>query len=290
MEQNNDSMQNLGELTRQLFDRFGYLPHIPALDGDYVDEETGYLFCGKCHTRKEYKLPMNGRMVPVPCAHRKAEMEAEERRAQEQREMNVVLDLMQYSITDARFKESTFDRCVINRDNEKAVSIARKYVQQFDRMEERNAGLLFYGPPGTGKSFLAACVANALMEKRVPVLATSIIKQTSAGTDTVAETSRKMRGARVLLLDDFGAERGTDFKLEQVFNIIDERYNIKKPLIITTNLSMQEMKEADDMRYRRIFERVRAMCYPVKMDGESFRKRDTIDQFTTLKGLLEGGD
>ena len=50
MEQRNDSMSGM----RHFFDRIGHLPHIPAAEGDYVDEASGYLFCGVCHTPKEY--------------------------------------------------------------------------------------------------------------------------------------------------------------------------------------------------------------------------------------------
>lgn len=282
-------MQSIGEAAKAWFDRIGCDDHIPAKDGDYVAED-GFLHCGVCKERKETILALNGKRVPITCACIRAEIAEEEARKDANEQMKIVEELSMYSIMGQRFKTSTFDRAVIRPDNERAVNVARMYVKNWEKMYQANTGLLFYGPPGTGKSFLAACIANALMQRRVPVLATSIIKLTQARPEDIAETLRRMQGAKLLLLDDFGAERGTDFKVEQVFSIIDHRYTTNKPLIVTTNLSMQEMKSGADMRYNRIFERIRAMCYPVKMDGESWRKQETIENYTATKRLLEGGE
>lgn len=282
-------MQSIGEATRERLDKISADDHIPAKEGDFIGED-GFLHCGVCKERKETIFRLNGKKVPITCACIRAQIAEEDARRQENEEMKIVEELSMYSIIGRRFKTSTFDRAIIKPDNEKAVNIARMYVKNWDKMYQANTGLLFYGPPGTGKSFMAACVANALMQRRVPVLATSIIKLTQARPEDIAETLRRMQGAKLLLLDDFGAERGTDFKVEQVFSIIDHRYTTNKPLIVTTNLSMQEMKSGEDMRYNRIFERVRAMCYPVKMDGESWRKRETIENYNTTRQLLEGGE
>lgn len=284
-------MQSIGEAARAWLESMGSEDHITADTdaGDFIGDD-GFLHCGVCKERKETRLRINNRAVQVPCACRRAEMAEEDYIRDQNDQMQRVQELAMYSIIGSRFKNSTFDRAVIRPDNEKPINIARKYVKNWEKMYSTNTGLLFYGPPGTGKSFLAACVANALMQRRVPVLATSIIKLTQARPEDVAETIRRMQGAKLLLLDDFGAERDTSFKIEQVFSIIDQRYASAKPLIITTNLSMQQMKSGEDMRYNRIFERIRSMCYPVKMDGESWRKQETITNYSATKELLEGGD
>ena len=141
------------------------------------------------------------------------------------------------------------------------------------------------GKKGTGKSYLAACIANALMKSRIPVLFTSVIRMTSADPDTVREVIGQTRRARLLVLDDLGAERGTDFKLEQVFNIIETRSNSRKPLIVTTNYSENDMRGENDVRYKRIWERVRAMCYPVRMESVSWRKDITAEALERFRKL-----
>ena len=96
---------------------------------------------------------------------------------------------------------------------------------------------------------------------------------------------RKLNAASLLILDDLGAERGTDFKLEQVFNIIETRSNSQKPLIVTTNYSENDMRGENDVRYKRIWERVRAMCYPVRMESVSWRKDITAEALERFRKL-----
>ena len=89
-------------------------------------------------------------------------------------------------------------------------------------------------------------------------------------------------------IDDLGAERGTDFTLEKVYDIIDSRYRSGKPAIFTTNLTMGQMKECTDIRYNRIYDRIFEMCYPVKFSGLSWRKREAAGRYASMKKILEG--
>ena len=72
----------------------------------------------------------------------------------------------------------------------------------------------------------------------------------------------------LLILDDFGMERGTEYGLEQVFNVIDSRYRSRKPLIVTTNLTLAELQHPKDTAHSRIYDRLLAMCAPVRFTGE----------------------
>lgn len=281
------TMRTSGELLNDMFNAIGTAEHIPLSEGDFIGPE-GMVHCGVCREAKEWRLP-NGHYVPALCYCGRKRRAAEEQRKLEADEMQRVRELSTYSMMDERLKAATFATMTVREDSKKPIAIAKRYVDRFDEVSKGDLnGLLFYGPTGTGKSFLAACVANALMERRVPVLMTSIIKLTSATIDEVNEAARHMRRARVLILDDLGAERGTDFKLEQVYNIIDDRCNGKRPMIVTTNLSMEQMKNAGGMRYNSIWERVRSMCYPVRMDGESWRKQKTLEAMKRLKQMYEG--
>jgi hypothetical protein len=126
-------------------------------------------------------------------------------------------------------------------------------------------------------------IANALMARYVPVLFTSVIELTGLFEDELGEVLRRMRSAKLLVLDDLGAERSTDFKVEQVYNVVNSRCNDMKPMIVTTNCTLDEMRGEKDLRYRRIWERVRSMCRPVRMDGESWRKRKTVEAIRRMK-------
>ena len=100
----------------------------------------------------------------------------------------------------------------------------------------------------------------------------------------------RLNRAKLLIIDDLGAERGTDFALEKVYDIIDSRYRAKLPVILTTNLSMDELKQATDIRYARIYDRIFEMCYPLEFVGRSWRKAEANRRFKELEALLEGED
>lgn len=170
---------------------------------------------------------------------------------------------------------------------------AKKYVEHWKEMSEKNLGLLFWGKSGNGKTFTAACIANALIESRD--LHAPDVKMTTFGTIlnklpamSAQDKEYYLNGFRtcgLLILDDFGMERQTDYAREQVFNIIDGRYLAKKPLIVTTNLSLSDLKNPVDMTEQRIFDRVLEMCVPVCFDGESLRQGRAKENMQLYKQL-----
>lgn len=265
-------MQNMAELQGKLFQQSG-AGHIAAAPGDFVADD-GFLHCGVCGKRKEFKLPLNGHMVPTLCDCGKAERARLEQAEEQRREQARLAELASYSLIDRRFRESTFDRAVETPENAKALRIARDYCKNWAANLERNVGLVFYGNPGTGKTFLSACIANELMRQGVPVLATSIIKLGSVDAKTLVETLYGVRNAELVVLDDFGAERDTPTMRERVYSVIDSRYASMRPMIVTTNMDLAQMRESTDIHDKRVYERVRAMCKVVKLQGDSWRARE----------------
>lgn len=77
---------------------------------------------------------------------------------------------------------------------------------------------------------------------------------------------------------------------KKVYDIVDSRYRAKLPIILTTNLSMTEMKESADIRYTRIYDRIFEMCYPMQFTGRSWRKAEAARRFDEMKNFLEGND
>ena len=155
---------------------------------------------------------------------------------------------------------------------------ARRYVAHWPEMNRENLGLLFWGKPGNGKTFAAACIANALLEQEFP----PSVRMTTFGTilNKLPGMSSQDKDwylgglfrCDLLILDDFGMERQTEYAREQVFNIIDGRYLARKPLIVTTNLSLQELKHPQDLVQQRIYDRILELCVPVCFDRESLRQ------------------
>lgn len=170
---------------------------------------------------------------------------------------------------------------------------AKRYVAHWEEMREQDLGLLFWGRPGNGKTFAAGCIANALLESEA--LHAPTVRMTTFGTIlnqlpgmTAQDKEWYLDGFRtcdLLILDDFGMERRTEYAQEQVFNIIDGRYVSRKPLIVTTNLSLNELKHPADMVQQRIFDRVLEMCVPVCFDGESLRRDKAREKMQLYKQL-----
>ncbi len=227
--------------------------------------------------------------VNIMCACKRKELEEYETKQKKLEEMVGIQWLKRLSLMDAKLSEARLEAFDETDDNSKLLKIIKNYILNFDKMYKENQGLILYGPVGTGKSYAAAVIANELLEKKVQVVMTSfikILKEVSTFDDS--ERLQTITNAKLLIIDDLGAERGTDYAIEKVYDIIDSRYRSSKPVILTTNLSIEQMKSCDDIRYSRIYDRIFEMCYPVKVNGFSWRKKEAASRYCEVKKLLEG--
>jgi DNA replication protein DnaC len=150
--------------------------------------------------------------------------------------------------------------------------------------------LLFWGDVGTGKSFTAACIANELIQREQSVIMTSFVKILQDLWDKKTDEQgymAKFERVSLLIIDDLGAERNTDYALEKVYNVIDSRYRSGKPMILTTNLSLSEIMDTMDMRYKRVYDRILEICYPVHAVGKSFRITEAAKRFDEMKQYFQ---
>ena len=264
-------------------------------EGDYIGKD-GLLYCGVCRTKKQTRLPASdftgGREIIVPCIC-KCKVEENKRKEEEEKkrqEMQRLERLKASSLMDAKLKAARLDGYQVDGDNQKIYNLAGNYVKRFDEMYEKRQGLLFWGTVGTGKSYTAACIANELLNQMIPVVMTSFVKILQNIQGNPDEEERIMAGlntAKLLIIDDLGAERSTDYALEKVYNIIDRRYLSGKPLILTTNMTLKDMQESEDIRYRRIYDRIFEMCFPVRFAGRSWREKAASKRFDAMKNLME---
>lgn len=274
-------------------------------NGDYYDSE-GFLVCGKCHTRRQVEVNMPDLKavpfdpkkkvrvkMPVSCRCRAERRYQEEQMLQQDKDMRAMEALKRQSLMDERLRDVSFDSFRKTNDNAYNLKLCLRYANHFDEMLAKNQGLLFCGGVGTGKTFAAACIANHLLNQRIPVIMTSFVKLLESmqgfSEDDSALIARLNR-AKLLIIDDLGAERSTDYALEKVYDIVDSRYRAKLPIILTTNLSMTELKESTDIRYTRIYDRIFEMCYPMQFKGQSWRKVEAARRFDAMKNFLEGND
>jgi DNA replication protein DnaC len=90
----------------------------------------------------------------------------------------------------------------------------------------------------------------------------------------------------LLILDDFGMERETEYGQEIVFQVIDNRYQCRKPMIITTNLSLQTLKNPNDLEHERIYGRILEACIPIHFDGENLREKERQKKVREFRKLI----
>ena len=257
--------------------------------GDYRGAD-GLLYCGKCHTPKQCLVTVFGRIMKVPCMCQ-CRTEADEQQK--------AADAAQYARRQIRDRGGIasayrFDAADMTQEMEKC----RRYAERWEEARQENIGLLLWGGVGTGKTFAAHCICNALIDQEEPVsvFATSLSRVLNSGFDKT-EVIERVRRTPLVVFDDLGAERGSDYALEIVFMLVDERYRAKKPMIVTSNVTMDEMKkpkiklpngaEIPDIRRKRIYDRVLEMCVPVYFAGGSKRLDIAADKKASMQKFLE---
>lgn len=259
-------------------------------EGDYIGED-GLVYCGKCGSRKQLRVKFGDKTHVVRCVCKCESKELEEKKRQEEYEeqMRRINRMKEASMMDKKYREVTFDKYEVREENKKVFEMAKKYADRFQDMYKNNQGLLLYGPVGTGKSFTAACIGNYLLNNAKPVIMTSFVKilQDIWENDREAEYITILNSASLLIIDDLGTERETDYALEKVYNIIDSRVRANKPMIITSNLELNDMMECEDIRKKRIYDRILECCYPMYVGGKSFRMMKAAQRFDEMKDFLE---
>ena len=256
--------------------------------GDYRDA-GGLLMCGKCHTPKQVRQPFLGKVKVLSCAckcvvdHNR--IKAEEKRKRDR--MQYLDGMRRTGFHDAEMRKWSF----ANDDggNANLMSLARKYVANFDAMRSNGTGLLLYGNVGCGKSFAAACIANALIDNGTPCMMTNfsrIINRLQESFDGRQKYIDNLSRFDLLVIDDMAVERNTEYVWEQVMTIIDARYRSGLPVVVTTNLTIGELADPADIRRQRVYSRLKEMCLPIGVTGADRRTRKMERNIMSAKSLL----
>ena len=184
-------------------------------EGDYIDNE-GLLVCGKCGKRRQaYDMIMSDtnenervktKIVDL-CDCDKEEKRKEEETQQRKKDLERIAELRQLSLMDNRFQRADFSRFSVDSTNEETYKLCRRYATAFSEMLKKNQGLLMWGGVGTGKTFAAACIANYLLNQKIPVVMTSFVRILSILQErgNFGELSTRLNRAKLVIFDDLGA-------------------------------------------------------------------------------------
>lgn len=260
------------------------LTRVTPRPGDYWDD--GILYCGKCNTPRSFIADesygeLAGKLVPIQCkCGREADAEAAEgarkKRVERLRESCLPLEEM----SAARFENA--DEC-------KAIDVMRRYVGEWERVRSENIGLLLCGNTGSGKSYAALCACNALIDREVAARYITFPEAVSAmreGGEAKQKLESHVKGAPLLVLDDFGAEASSNFSQSFACQLVDLRSRSGKPLIVTTNYPLSMFQGGADELHARAADRIAGICVPVSVVGESRRARQAVDKLERVKEIL----
>ena len=225
---------------------------------------------------KGYGLELSPSLNPVlkPCRYLAAKQQKTEHRKN-------------YLLCDLDEKALEYDIDRIDLTNEpKAYRDVVAVVRELLAKESRR-GLYFHGGLGVGKTYLAACMANQLAKKgrsvafvNMPKLA-SDLRNNIQEEDYVASRLSRMRRADLLVLDDIGAEKMTEWIRDDIlFTVLDYRMEHDKQTVFTSNSSLEDLKKRlmsssssqDEIKAMRIIERIRTLSSVIEVAGESRRK------------------
>lgn len=265
-------------------------------DDDYRNSD-GLLVCGRCGTPKEMRLStelLGGHtaivpIVPIPCeCMKRAEAERRERELAAERKRKIERARTECFAGCAFFRGCTFD--ADDGRTPQIAAICKGYADTFSR-DDMN-GLLLWGKVGTGKSFYASAIANRVIDLGFSALQTSV-QDIVTHIESVPFNERENAKSRLLkydllVIDDLGAHRSTDYVMGHVYDIIDSRYKNRRPMVVTTNLdpNIATKSDADDAPWPRIFTRILERCAPIKFAGENRREYKMMEMREAMRKRL----
>lgn len=254
-------------------------------------EKDGLIYCHECNTPRQTIIehPFTGEKKKVGCVCKcqSERMRAEEAQRREAEKRERLRKARMGSFEESDCANMTFDND--DMQNAELSKKMRSYASHFATFKDKGQGLLLFGDVGTGKTYYSACIANRLIDDGYNVLMTNFptliakMQRDAFKTDFV----KLLVEYDLLILDDLGVERSSEYMQEQVYGIIDARYRARKPILVSTNLTADELKHPKDVMAARIYGRILERCLPVRVDGANRRKQNTC--YKEMQAILNGG-
>jgi DNA replication protein DnaC len=179
------------------------------------------------------------------------------------------------AVIPRRYRDVSFDRPPVNEIDPAIVAATRRYANSIEDHLDAGRGLWFMGPPGTGKTTLAMLVSQAALRAGRSVAIYSLprllneIRDTHRAERSHVDLLDRLTQVDLLHIDDVGAERTTDWVLEELYSIVNGRYEDQRSMVITTNIL--DRNALCEQVTERTVSRLTEMCDELPLLGDDHR-------------------
>ena len=179
------------------------------------------------------------------------------------------------AVIPRRYRDVSFDRPPVNDIDPVIVAATRRYATAIEDQLDAGRGLWFMGPPGTGKTTLAMLISQAALRAGRSVAIYSLprllneIRETQHSDRSYVELLDRLTAVDLLHIDDLGAERTTEWVLEELYSIVNGRYEDERSIVITTNI-LDRGALCEQITARTV-SRLTEMCDELPLLGEDHR-------------------
>lgn len=156
------------------------------------------------------------------------------------------------SVLPKRYRGVSFDRPPVTEINPVVVGEVRNWIEKLPGNFDQGRGLWLMGDTGTGKTTLAMLVSKEALKRNYTVAIYSMPKllariratfDAAPGEESYNEFFERLCEVDLLHIDDLGAEKQTDWVLEQLYALVNERYERQNSIVVTTNLTQEELEQ-----------------------------------------------
>ena len=180
------------------------------------------------------------------------------------------------AVIPRRYRDVSFDRPPVSEIDPPIVAATRRYAATIEDQLGAGRGLWFMGPPGTGKTTLAMLVSQAALKAGRSVAIYSLprllneIRETQHSDRSYIDLLDRLTDVDLLHIDDLGAERTTEWVLEELYAIVNGRYEDQRSIVITSNIT--DPNELREQITARTVSRLIEMCDEIQVLGEDHRR------------------
>lgn len=260
-----------------------FINNVPEEHRDLLFADQQEVICEICGKKKTYVN--NELILDCDCQFKEAIEENKKRQVKRKVDFYFKRSLVNPEVKSASFRNSDIqlDDSSISMNDKRAYQSAIDYINNFNLGIGKTQTLLIQGGTGTGKSYLAYCIADELQKQGYTVLFVDIVEllallrntYNKGVNETEAEYMEMIAKVDLLVLDDVGANKQTDWANEKLYDITNKRQG--KNTVYTTNLKGDDIRNETDIMLKRSYSRMLNNAKIIKMFGKD-RRLEGLEQ------------